>query len=1172
MHPAELSAAPRTHVSSAGADGGSESPTLFSLLYMLGSDRFTTSEQRQQIRGVISDFLANEIPHSKVYLHLGQIVGHSVLHHAVSALKKHNPSEKFRTVGSDVLSSIYTNKEHEARTLSGSGLPLKFPTYDAAVARMLTAFSRILAFPLPHRGMAATFGHKIVRLENVLFFFPGWAPSRLADDELNPFSKIMVMYPQENFTTATFDCSGTLPPRGLHRYSLNVITARTREEGHQALIFGGSITEANQTIFSDKLYAFSFHCRKWTCVSPKEDLKAPMGARLPTARDSHASAVFPPSSTLDNAVSRSELLCIFGGRSGSIGMLNDLWMLDLSTITWNRLTMDPPTPRAGASLTWISASEMLLYGGETTSPQSGVIAHPLLLCASSLPSSSVVSADKQISHSTEFGWKWVQIEGQNDTNSLPRVAYGTLVQIEDMLFIVGGVTPDLPSTDSSLSLISVTVSKNRLRQTQEQSAGGTNTLPGIVSRNITGVHLFYSYPTEIISESCRQRLFAAACHFPLPNSSLPCIFVHGGSPTIPASDPNALAVSDTWVLSLSGEDPIFSRDSLPIPGNSIVEPRFSTRFDEQQRLAATTATAHQQHSFASELAQKSISSPYHTTPSLMWPLGNITTWSFAAIGQFLHNAAQTRVAAKNFDVSLMPLPKPLKNSTIGSKVLEGLTTVPGFSSHPQILKAPKSPNYMIVVSDNGEGLGYHALHRFLKRYGSLDSQEFPCVQPNLGKDAYGLGSKLALARLSHSALIFTRTASMVGVGLYSQRLMASCAAATMIAPVVFWRLSDMSIFDVGLSKLDYRHAQRLIMQYSPFDTPQSLADAMGAFGEENGTRIVLYDLRTDLSNINYCPNTGRLYNSWAPSNVTRQMVANIAPKQPKDNGQEDTTMTEDVVPGSNDFLSSVKKPQLDKSFPLWHSEEQSIDFSLDRYLSFFHLHGTQHLSVNRSELLFPKAPNVAPPAEDNYQNSLYRYMQHRLHCKVELNYLFDVQDSIYRSHAIFGFLNNPKQFPDNPVCETGVLLYHGERLITRLHLPFPSPRAGHSAAKSPYAKNHFSSYEGGSPFPLTALVNVPDWLLPRPSREDFVFERTAIMEEFTNKLEKLIKKYLNLCLDPMSLNSWAVSRDKKFEEFVQNTKSKKKARIGSLDNKDHHKAETTRTEGTKPILEGRTAQ
>eukprot|EP00920_Eleutheroschizon_duboscqi_P042284 GHVT01101109.1.p1 GENE.GHVT01101109.1~~GHVT01101109.1.p1 ORF type:complete len:253 (-),score=50.88 GHVT01101109.1:436-1194(-) len=81
-------AAPVTNQPHGTVDNPPPRPTLFNLLERLASPAVTTAEQRCSIRGIVTDFLNNDLPHAKVYTYIGSVVGHGVLQGVIKRLEE----------------------------------------------------------------------------------------------------------------------------------------------------------------------------------------------------------------------------------------------------------------------------------------------------------------------------------------------------------------------------------------------------------------------------------------------------------------------------------------------------------------------------------------------------------------------------------------------------------------------------------------------------------------------------------------------------------------------------------------------------------------------------------------------------------------------------------------------------------------------------------------------------------------------------------------------------------------------------------------------------------------------------------------------------------------------------------------------------------------------------
>ncbi|SCP05601.1 conserved Plasmodium protein, unknown function [Plasmodium ovale] len=165
--------------------------------------------------------------------------------------------------------------------------------------------------------------------------------------------------------------------------------------------------------------------------------------------------------------------------------------------------------------------------------------------------------------------------------------------------------------------------------------------------------------------------------------------------------------------------------------------------------------------------------------------------------------------------------------------------------------------------------------------------------------------------------------------------------------------------------------------------------------------------------------------------------------------------------------------------------------------------------------------------------TLYNFLRRKLYKMVEFHYLFTPSDYEYGSFIMMGFLNdnNSVSIEVNRVCETGILLYYKNRLIKRLDAPFIDSAYNLSLAKYP---PNPSLYEGNLyKYALTVIVNVPNWLKPSISKQEFIHENNYAFLLFKKKLVSLIKYYLNICEDNVKLRKWRESRDLKLKKYLE---------------------------------------
>ncbi|CDR93875.1 hypothetical protein, conserved [Babesia bigemina] len=166
--------------------------------------------------------------------------------------------------------------------------------------------------------------------------------------------------------------------------------------------------------------------------------------------------------------------------------------------------------------------------------------------------------------------------------------------------------------------------------------------------------------------------------------------------------------------------------------------------------------------------------------------------------------------------------------------------------------------------------------------------------------------------------------------------------------------------------------------------------------------------------------------------------------------------------------------------------------------------------------------------------SLWSFLRRRLFCRVQLPYLFAPSDHKHGCCAMIGFLNRPHfcgpedveevtcDVSGERVCETGVLLYFRGRLISRLEGHFPAPTSEIESAREPPKESLFKGelYR----FALTAVVNVPEWLIPSATKQEFVQENNKAFFDFKSKLMGLISEYSKVCSNRAERKAWESHR------------------------------------------------
>eukprot|EP00921_Rhytidocystis_pertsovi_P011795 GHVQ01019079.1.p1 GENE.GHVQ01019079.1~~GHVQ01019079.1.p1 ORF type:complete len:1102 (+),score=139.66 GHVQ01019079.1:142-3447(+) len=401
---------------------------------------------------------------------------------------------------------------------------------------------------------------------------------------------------------------------------------------------------------------------------------------------------------------------------------------------------------------------------------------------------------------------------------------------------------------------------------------------------------------------------------------------------------------------------------------------------------------------------------------------------------------------------------------------------------------------MLRVQDDGHGLDFAAMNRLLRLYATYEPGD-----TSRSNYEYGIGFKCAYSRLASSCAVMSRTHGTIGIGMISQELMSHCDAKEIAAPLCVWRLPNKEVINRDPNNgTDHRNHQRLLMTYSPFTTPTLLAEQINVLGTSPGTRLVFWDMRGDLDNLCVCGD---------------QIVINAA--------QQVNEETEG---------------------PLWKDPLYSIDNCLGTYLHWLYLHLTPTISLSDKLIQHPPSKRhedtmstkigtlTLSHASDEYKASLIKYLKTNLYSMVELPYLFKPQDSQMGCYAILGFSNDPN-VAERTYAETGVLLYFKQRLIRRLEGHFPAdPVDVINTSKQPPDEDSFN--QGiFSPFIMTAVINVPDCMIPSMTKQSFVHEGNLPWFVFKKRLVALLGSYLAVCRYPEKLKLWEDNRLSRYNTF-----------------------------------------
>ncbi|XP_076857732.1 MORC family CW-type zinc finger protein 3a isoform X3 [Brachyhypopomus gauderio] len=187
------------------------------------------------------------------------------------------------------------------------------------------------------------------------------------------------------------------------------------------------------------------------------------------------------------------------------------------------------------------------------------------------------------------------------------------------------------------------------------------------------------------------------------------------------------------------------------------------------------------------------------------------TWPFSAIAELIDNAYDPDANAKLF--------------WIDKTVIKG--------------------HDCLTFMDNGAGMDYDKMHKMLS-FGFNDKQT---VNGHVPVGMYGNGFKSGSMRLGKDAIVFSKKADTMCVGLLSQTYLEQINAQHIAVPIAMFRCTGQTI-SCPVSE----HAASLedILHYSLFNTTEELLCELDAIKgpcstNSAGTRIIIWNLRKSLS-------------------------------------------------------------------------------------------------------------------------------------------------------------------------------------------------------------------------------------------------------------------------------------------------------------------------------------
>ncbi|OII75984.1 kelch motif family protein [Cryptosporidium andersoni] len=1099
--------------------------TLLRLLESLSSDQLTTANQRKEIREAVNSYLFGEISYNDFFSLIADIIGEKTLYSIILYMNS--------TISN-------TPNPNYSAILDSYGLQTKLNRYNNIDPNHFDIFIKDNARLYPvflHPNNFTCLGHSKVHCGDYLLIFGGITSKFCLGNscpKLSEFSEIITLNLAKNKFTKIIT-NGLIPKCRMYHSSNLVYTLK----GPMVLVYGGlHYKEDSNWEFLDDIDCLDIESKSWICLGDIQNDN--VGKRI-----LHTSLVYPAFSDIpqDKSV-YSKFLVIFGGLmkdqdSQNINPRNDLWCYSIENKSWhsitvisapNKMNIEIPSPRFGHSCVWVDDNTFYIYGGEgkdtcSTKDDVGIIFNDIW-------SFTFVSSIDDIDNCNIKGY-WELIKSENNSNQVnsslhtsimlgiysnsPSYEKSNLIGTldsenlknyhEKILISFGGISKPLVSKyplnlnfpnkrlitcynelfeeDSKSSYLGLNfkiffLNSNKWLFTNFTINSPSPSVSDIINSDNNNIDYLIKVP------KISNHISGICCFFNYPslnrNISIPCILYHGGS----FIKSNELQ-GQSFILSLFGYEPfgLKSNEESNININDFIEK------DNNEQILNS-------NKILKKYLRPNIKNTINIQISFLSSLSSYQSWIFGAIAHLFDNSLSTFVKSNKIELAFYTFNSDNNLTKYPISILSAQNSIEGII---QILKNKDNMKFVLSVTDNGVGLNYSTMMKLFQFGTSHNISSFDFTNSNVidylsprcnqsnqinNNSKYGTGFKMALSRLAPICLIITRTKNLLGVGLYSRSLLELNENSAPYIPVCFWNSQTYEPFIPKNSTLtEHQDNQNMILKFSPFNQPANIVEQFNTLAD-TGTRFLFVDLNI----LNQYPD----FELIRPFSYINRELNN---KFSQENNLDIDNSLED---------------QLNPLFPLWNNDKDSIDFNLYTYLYWLNLNCTQSIYC-QGKLLVPSTHYG-----QTIFNGIYDFLKKHLFLCVEISSILVPEKLNDGAFALIGKLYNNNNVG---IKEAGVLLYYKGRLIRRLEGHFPCI---HYINQESTQQNSHKKVTNLSL--VTALINVPEWLIPSANKQEFIHEGSALFKIFQTSIFELVEEYLQHCEQPNKLHSWSLERNR----------------------------------------------